>query len=71
VTDDEAFETTRALARHEGLFAGPSSGANVAAAMRIAKRLGKGKKVVTLLCDSGLRFLSIELFETTGASSQG
>ncbi|MCC5908095.1 MAG: cysteine synthase family protein [Balneolaceae bacterium] len=63
VTDEQAFETTRALARQEGLFAGPSSGANVAAAIRIAKRLGKGKKVVTLLCDSGLRYLSDDVFE--------
>jgi len=63
VTDEQAIETTRALARHEGLFAGPSSGANVAAAIRIAKRLGKGKKVVTLLCDTGLRYLSDEVFE--------
>jgi cysteine synthase len=65
VTDEEAFKTTRDLARKEGLLAGISSGANVAVAMRIAKRLGKGKRVVTLLCDSGLRYLSDgELFES-------
>ncbi|WP_194777893.1 PLP-dependent cysteine synthase family protein [Pararhodonellum marinum] len=62
VSDEEAFQTTRDLARYEGWLAGPSSGANVAAAKRIAKRLGKGKKVVTLLCDSGLRYLSLDLF---------
>jgi cysteine synthase len=65
VTDEEAFKTTRDLARKEGLLAGISSGANVAVAMRMAKRLGKGKRVVTLLCDSGLRYLSDgELFES-------
>ena len=65
VTDEEAFQITRELARREGLFAGMSSGANVAVAIRIAKRLGKGKRVVTLLCDSGLRYLSDgELFES-------
>ena len=65
VTDEEAFQTTRELASREGLFAGMSSGANVAVATRIAKRLGKGKRVVTLLCDSGLRYLSDgDLFES-------
>ena len=65
VTDEEAFKTTRDLARKEGLLAGISSGANVAVALRVAKQLGKGKRVVTLLCDSGLRYLSDgELFES-------
>jgi cysteine synthase len=62
VSDEEAFETTRALARHEGLFAGISSGANVAAAVRVARKLGRGKRVVTVLCDSGLRYLGGDLF---------
>jgi cysteine synthase len=62
VTDEEAFKTARALARQEGLFAGPSSGANVAVALRIAERLGPGKRVVTILCDSGLRYLTGTLF---------
>lgn len=62
VSDEEAFAVARALAREEGLFAGPSSGANVAAARRVAARLGPGKRVVTVLCDSGLRYLSDDLF---------
>jgi cysteine synthase len=64
ISDEEAFETTRALARDEGLFAGPTSGANVAAARRVAKVLGPGKRVATLLCDSGLRYLDGELFHS-------
>lgn len=62
VSDDEAFEVARSLARKEGLFAGPTSGANVAVAQRIAKKLGPGKRVVTLLCDTGLRYLSTDLY---------
>jgi len=52
----------RELASQEGLFAGTSSGANVVAAMRMAKRLGPGRTVVTLLVDSGLKYLSTELY---------
>lgn len=63
VTDEESFETARELARNEGLFVGISSGANVAAARKIAKRLGKGKKVVTVSASNGERYLSTELFE--------
>jgi cysteine synthase len=62
VSDAEAFETARALANREGLFAGISSGANVAAALRVARRLGRGRRVVTVLCDSGLRYLGGDLF---------
>lgn len=62
VDDDEAFETARALARREGLFAGVSSGANVAAALRVARTLEGDARVVTVLCDSGLRYLGGELF---------
>jgi cysteine synthase len=65
VSDEEAFETARLLARREGLFAGISSGANVAVALRVARRLGAGQRVVTVLCDSGLRYLGGDLF--TGA----
>ncbi len=64
VSDEEAFATARALAREEGLFAGPSSGANVAVARRVAGRVGPGKRVITILCDSGLRYLSDDLFDT-------
>lgn len=63
VTDREAFELSRALAKKEGFLAGPTSGANVAVALRVARRLGKGKRVVTLLCDSGLRYLNGNLFK--------
>ena len=60
VTADEAFAMARRLAREEGLFAGGSSGANVVAALRVARRLGPEATVVTILCDSGLRYLSTE-----------
>ena len=63
VSDSEAIETTRRLMREEGILAGISSGSNVAAALRLAKKLGKGKTVVTLLPDTGERYFSTELFE--------
>jgi cysteine synthase len=69
VSDEEAFEATRALAREEGLFAGPSSGANLVAARRVASRLGPGRRVVSLLCDTGLRYLDSELFDPDGAAA--
>jgi cysteine synthase A len=53
---------TRRLAREEGLFAGTSSGANVLAAIEIGKRLGPKATVVTLMCDSGLKYLSTEVY---------
>jgi cysteine synthase len=62
VTTGESLVMARRLAREEGLFAGVSSGANVVAALRIAQRLGPGATVVTVLCDSGLRYLSTELY---------
>jgi cysteine synthase len=62
VTAAEAFEMARRLAREEGLFAGASSGANVVAALRTAQRLGPDATVVTILCDSGLRYLSTDLY---------
>ncbi len=61
---EEAFEMTRRLAREEGLFVGPSSGANVAAALRIAEQLDRGV-VVTVLCDTGARYLSEPFWEET------
>jgi cysteine synthase A len=60
VTDSEAAQTARLLARKEGVLAGLSAGANVAAAMKVAARLGKGKNVVTVLCDLGERYLNAE-----------
>jgi len=66
VTDDEAADMARTLARKEGLFGGYSAGGNVAAALHLAKELGPGKRVVTVLCDSGLRYLSGDLFAFSG-----
>ena len=62
VTDEEALETSRRLAREEGLMAGISSGTNVAAALKLAKKLGPGKTVVTILPDTAERYYSTELF---------
>jgi cysteine synthase len=62
VTTEEAKEMTRRLARDEGLFVGTSSGANVVAALRVAKKLGADATVVTVMVDSGLRYLSTGLF---------
>lgn len=59
VTNEEAYEYTKLMAREEGLLVGISSGANVAAAIKIAKKLGKGKKVVTVAPDGGEKYLSI------------
>ncbi len=63
VTDEEAIETTKRLIREEGILCGISSGTNVTAALRLAKQLGKGKTVVTVLPDTGERYFSTELFE--------
>jgi cysteine synthase A len=62
VSTDEAKSMARQLASHEGLFAGTSSGANVIAAIRTARRLGPGHTVVTLLVDSGLKYLTADLY---------
>ena len=62
VTDEEALETSRRLAREEGLMAGISSGTNVFAALKLAKRLGPGKTVVTVLPDTAERYFSTPLF---------
>jgi cysteine synthase len=64
VTTEEAKGMARRLARDEGLFVGTSSGANVVAALRVAKRLGPSASVVTIMVDSGLRYLSTGLFGT-------
>ena len=63
VTDEEAIETTLALGKKEGILCGISSGTNVCVALRMAKLLGKGKRVVTILPDTGERYFSTELFE--------
>jgi cysteine synthase A len=62
VTDDDAFRTKKGLAEREGLLVGISSGANVFAARQIAKRMGKGRRVVTVLPDRGERYFSIEKY---------
>jgi cysteine synthase A len=65
ITDDDAYDYARRLATEEGILAGPSSGAAVAAALRIAQRPENGGKlIVTILPDTGERYLSTELFET-------
>jgi cysteine synthase len=62
VTDEEAYQTTKQLARKEGLLVGISAGANVFAAQKVAESLGPNKNVVTILCDTGERYLSIEKY---------
>ena len=63
ITDEEALETSKRLAREEGLMVGISSGTNVAAALKLAKKLGPGKTVVTVLPDTAERYFSTPLFE--------
>lgn len=63
VTDEEALQTAKDLARLEGIMCGISSGTNVAAALKLAKKLGKGKTVVTVLPDTAERYFSTPLFE--------
>ncbi len=62
VYDDDAYETARKLARLEGIFGGATSGANVWAAIQRARIIGPGKRIVTIICDSGLKYLNGELF---------
>jgi cysteine synthase A len=64
VRTDEAKEMAWRLAREEALFAGTSSGANVAAAIEVARRLGQGATVVTLMCDSGLKYLGTDVYRS-------
>jgi len=63
VTDEQAIEMARRLAKEEGIFAGFSSGANVAAAMELLQSEFIGKSAVVLICDSGLKYLSTDLWE--------
>ncbi len=63
VSDEEALLTAKRLAREEGIMCGISSGSNVAAAIQMAKELGKGHRIVTILPDTGERYFSTELFE--------
>ena len=66
VSDSDAAETTRRIAREEGILVGISSGANAVAALRVAERLGKGKIVLTVFCDTGERYLTTEVFQAEG-----
>ncbi|HUO56880.1 MAG TPA: cysteine synthase A [bacterium] len=71
VEDKEAFAMTKRLAREEGLLLGISSGANVVAALRVAKRLGPEARIVTICCDMGERYFSLEdEFEAAGRGAQ-
>lgn len=63
VADGEAFDTARLLARVEGILAGISAAANVFAARKLARELGPGKNVVTIICDTGERYLSTGMFD--------
>ena len=62
VGDDEAYQMAKLLAKKEGLLVGISAGANVFAAQKVAAELGPGKNVVTILCDTGERYISIEKY---------
>jgi len=62
IKTEDAKEMTRRLAREEGLLAGTSSGANVLAAIQVARRLGPGKQVVTLMVDSGLKYMNTDVY---------
>ncbi len=64
VADEDAFETAKKLARLEGIFGGITSGANVWAAIQRARIIGPGKKIVTVVCDSGLKYLNGELYKS-------
>ena len=63
VQNEEAFETAKELTRYEGILAGISSGANMFAALQIARRAGKGKLVLVIIPDTGERYISTNLFE--------
>ncbi len=63
ISDEEALQTARDIARKEGIMCGISSGSNVAAAIHMARELGPGKRIVTILPDTGERYFSTELFD--------
>jgi cysteine synthase A len=65
VGTDEAKEMTRRLAREDALFAGTSSGANAVGAIQVGQRLGPHAKIVTLMADSGLKYLSTDVYRGT------
>jgi len=63
VTTGEAQEMARRLAKEEGIFSGTSTGANVVGAVRVAKKIGAGKNIVTVAVDTGLKYLTTEVFD--------
>lgn len=63
VSDEDAMETARRLAREEGIFGGTTSGANVWVALQRAKKPGAGQKIVTIVVDSGLKYLNGDLYK--------
>jgi cysteine synthase len=63
VPEADAFGMARRAARSDGIFSGPSTGANLVAAARVADRLGAGRRVVTVQVDSGLKYLAGSLYE--------
>jgi cysteine synthase A len=63
VSDEDAYATARKLARQEGIFGGTTSGANVWAAIQRARIIGAGKKIVTIIVDSGLKYLNGDLYK--------
>lgn len=71
VTDETVIGVTRRLAREEGVFAGYSAGANVAAALELLKGAMAGRTVATTICDSGLKYLSTDLWRDAGSESSG
>jgi cysteine synthase A len=64
VSDEDAYETARQLAKKEGVFGGITSGANVWGAIQRARKIGSGKKIVTVIVDSGLKYLSGDLYRS-------
>jgi cysteine synthase A len=64
VNTEEAMAMARRLAKEEGIFAGTSTGANIVAALRVAEKLGPGKTVATIIIDSGLRYLTTDLYRS-------
>jgi cysteine synthase A len=66
VSDEEATHYSRRLAREEGILVGISSGAACCASLQVAKRLGRGKVVATVFCDTGERYLTTDLFQAEG-----
>lgn len=63
VSTEEAMAMARRLAKEEGIFAGTSTGANIVAALRVAEKLGPGKTIATIIVDSGLRYLTTDLYK--------